>query len=62
MVVRSVRHSGLRRLIAEDNPRGIRPDLANRVRNILTVLILADDMDGFITAALPGWRVHRDYH
>ncbi len=62
MIARSVRHRGLRHLIAEDDPRGIRPDLVNRVRNILTVLILADDMDGFITAALPGWRVRRDYH
>lgn len=46
-------------MIEEDSPRGIRPDLVDRVRKILTALILADDMDGFTAGAPPGWRVHR---
>jgi proteic killer suppression protein len=29
------------------------------VRNILTVLILAEHIDGFVAQAPPGWRVHR---
>ena len=37
----------------------MRPDLADRVRKILTTLILANDMDSFIADAPPGWRVHR---
>ncbi len=41
MVVRTVRHRGLRRLIEEDNPRFLRQNLVDRVRKILTALILA---------------------
>ena len=59
MVVRSVRHRGLRRLIEEDNPRFLRQNLVDRVRKILTALILAEHIDGFIADAPPGWHVHR---
>ena len=59
MVVRSVRHRGLCRLIEEDNPRFLRQNLFDRVRKILTALILAEHIDGFIDDAPPGWRVHR---
>ena len=59
MVVRSVRHRGLRRLIEEDNPRFLQQNLVDRVRKILTALILAEHIDGFIADAPPGWCVHR---
>ena len=59
MIVRSVRHRGLRRLIEENNPRFLRQNLVDRVRKILTVLILAEHIDGFIADAPSGWRVHR---
>ena len=59
MIVRSVRHRGLRRLIEDDNPRFLRSELVDRVRKILTVLILAAHMDSFVADAPPGWRVHR---
>ena len=59
MIVRSIRHRGLRRLIENNNPRFLKPELADRVRKILTVLILAEEMESFITNAPPGWRVHR---
>ena len=59
MVVRSVRHRGLRRLIEEDNPRFLRQNLVDRVRKILTALILAEHIDGFIADAPHGWRFHR---
>ena len=59
MILHSIRHRGLRRLIENDNPRFLKPELADRVRKILTVLILAEDMDSFITNAPLGWRVHR---
>ena len=59
MIVRSVRHRGLRRLIEDDNSRFLRQTLVNRVRKILTVLILAGDIGEFITNAPSGWRVHR---
>ena len=59
MIVRSVRHRGLRRLIEEDTVRFLPPELAGRVRRILTVLLLAEDIGDFIANAPRGWRVHR---
>ena len=59
MTLRSVRHRGLRRLIESDDPRYLPPDLANRVRNIVTVLLLAEGIEEFRTHAPRGWRVHR---
>jgi hypothetical protein len=46
MRVRSVRHKGLKRLIEDDDDRGIRPDLASRVRRILAALLSAQDIGG----------------
>ena len=57
MEIRSIRHKGLRRLVEEDDTRGIRPDLTMRIRNILASLISAADMDG--VEGPPGWRIHR---
>ena len=31
----------------------------DRVRNVLTALMLAEHLEGFIADAPPGWRVHR---
>ena len=59
VIVRSVRHRGLRLLIENDNPRFLRRDLADRVRKMMTALILAERLDEFIAGAPPGWRVHR---
>lgn len=59
MIIRSVRHRGLKRLIEDNQTRGLRPDLVSRIRNILTALILADDMGVFRASAPPGWRVHQ---
>ncbi len=56
MHIRTVRHKGLRRLLEDDDPKGIRPDMAKRVRNILAALISAADMDSI--AGPPGWRIH----
>ena len=58
MLIRSIRHKGLKRLVEENNHRGIQPELINRVRDILTALILADSIDDFISTAPSGWRVH----
>ena len=59
MIIHSVRHRGLRHLLENDNSRFLSQNLVDRVRNILTVLILAEHIDGFVTQAPPGWRVHR---
>lgn len=54
-VIRSFKHRGLKRLYEHDDRRGIRPDLADTVQEILTVLDEAAtprDLD------LPGYRLH----
>ena len=57
MQIQSVRHRGLKRFIEDDDDRGIRCDLVNRVRNVLTALIAAEDMEG--VQGPPGWRIHQ---
>lgn len=57
MHIRSVQHRGLLRLIEDDDSRELRPDLVRRLRNILAVLITADDMTK--VAGPPGWRIHQ---
>ena len=57
MKIASVNHKGLKTLIEDDNGRGIAADLNNRIRNIMTVIIAADDMDG--VKGPPGWRIHQ---
>lgn len=56
MNIRSIRHRGLRRFIEDDDPRELRADLVNRTRNILSALIVADDLAG--VRGPPGWRIH----
>jgi len=48
MIVRSVRHPGLRRFLEADDHRGVRRDLVNRVRNILAALIAGENMTGVV--------------
>ena len=59
MIVRSVRHRGLRQLLERDSSRLLKQDLAERVRGIMTALALAENLEGFVREAAPGWRVHR---
>lgn len=57
MNIISIRHKGLKRLIEADDDRGIRPTISKRVRNILTALISASNMNG--VKGYPGWRIHQ---
>jgi proteic killer suppression protein len=59
VIVRSVRHRGLRELIEADSPRLLGRTLEDRVRNVLTALIVARDIQHFVQGAPRGWRVHR---
>ncbi len=59
MEIRSVRHRGLRYLIEEDRPRFVPPALVDRVRKIVTVLILAETIADFRSASPQGWRTHQ---
>ena len=42
-----------------NSSRLLKQDLVERVRGILAALVMADNMEGFIRDAAPGWRVHR---
>jgi proteic killer suppression protein len=57
MVIRSVQHRGLLRLIEQDDPRQLSADMVKRLRNILAMLISAPDMRA--VAGPPGWRIHQ---
>ena len=59
VALRSIRHRGLRQLLEHDSPRFLRKEMSDRIRKVLTVLILAEDMHQFIADAPRGWRVHR---
>ena len=54
-MIQNLRHKGLKRLFEDGDRKGIRPDLIEKVENILFVLNRAktpDDMN------LPGFRLH----
>jgi proteic killer suppression protein len=54
--IRSFIHKGLRRLYAEDNPKGVSPDTADKLRKILAFL---DDMEDLGELnSLPSWKAH----
>jgi proteic killer suppression protein len=57
MIIRTVRNKGLKRFLEADDGRGIRPELASRVRNILAALISANAIDE--VRGPPGWRNHQ---
>ena len=59
MIVRSIRHRGVRQLYENDSPRLLKQDLVERVRGVLAALVMAETMEGFVREAAPGWRVHR---
>ncbi|MFZ3235876.1 MAG: type II toxin-antitoxin system RelE/ParE family toxin [Stellaceae bacterium] len=57
MRIRTVRHRGLKRFIEDDDDRGIRRDLVNRVRRVLTAVQSAENVEEL--AGPPGWRIHQ---
>jgi proteic killer suppression protein len=54
-MIRSFRHRGLKRLYERDYHSGVRPDFANTIQEILTVL---DDAAAPQELDLPGYRLH----
>jgi proteic killer suppression protein len=56
MHIRTFRHKGLRRLYEDDDTRGFSPGVAQRVRNILSALDVAETLHQI--AKTPGWRFH----
>lgn len=60
-MIRTIRHKGLKRLFEHDDPSGVNPDHAGKLRNILAALHAAPaighmDMPGFRLHSLTGRR------
>jgi len=54
-MIRSFKHRGLKRFYERDDRSGIRPDFADTIREILTIL---DDAATPQELDLPGYRLH----
>jgi len=54
-MIRSFKHRGLKRFYERDDRSGIRPDFADTIQEILTVL---DDAAAPQELNLPGYRLH----
>ena len=50
------RHKGLRQLHADDNAKGVRPAMADKLRKLLFALETADDIEQ--VSRFPGWKLH----
>ncbi len=56
MKIRNIVHKALKRLYAEDNTKGVRPDTVDKLRKMLAFL---DDMqEPEELRALASWKVH----
>lgn len=56
-MIRNFRHKGLRRLFEQDDPRGVPPQFAKKLTNVLTFLNVAARPEE--AAPFPGFRLHR---
>ncbi|HEV2351261.1 MAG TPA: type II toxin-antitoxin system RelE/ParE family toxin [Terriglobia bacterium] len=56
MKIRNFAHKGLKGLYEEDSPKGVSPDIVDKLRKILAYL---DDMQGpEELRSLPAWKAH----
>ena len=56
MLIRSIKHRGLRRFVEDDDVRELNAELVGRIRNIIAALIVANAMSD--VSGPPGWRIH----
>lgn len=54
-MIKTFRHKGLKRLFEKDDPSGVRPDQADRIRQVLGHI---DDAVSPSRVGLPGYRLH----
>jgi proteic killer suppression protein len=50
------RHKGLRQLHDDDDPKGVPPTMADKLRKLLFALETADSLDQ--VDRFPGWKLH----
>ncbi len=56
MAIENFRHKGLERLFLQDDPRGVPPALAAKIRRVLFALAQATEISDM--GLFPGWRLH----
>ena len=56
MLIRSIKHRGLRRFVENDDPRELQAELVARIRNIIAALVVAESMGD--VSGPPAWRIH----
>ena len=56
MKIRNFTHKGLHRLYSEDNPKGVPPDIVDKLRKMLGFLDAMEDPEEL--RALTAWKVH----
>lgn len=57
MVIISVRHSKLKRFIEKNDPTGLPPAHIEKIRDILSALLIAQNIKDIPT--MPGWKLHK---
>ncbi|MBE7219219.1 MAG: type II toxin-antitoxin system RelE/ParE family toxin [Caulobacteraceae bacterium] len=57
MLIRSISHKGLRRLVEEDDRRGLDAQIAPKLRRMLSFLEDATDVKAL--ESVPVWRAHQ---
>lgn len=57
MLIRSIRHKGLRRLVESDDASGVPAAFATKLRKMITYLQDASDVSQL--SAIPSWKAHR---
>ena len=56
MHLENFRHKGLRQLYANDNPKGVQPATADKLRKLLFAIETAERLEEL--EKFPGWRLH----
>lgn len=59
MDIESVKHKSLKRLLERGEAKGLPTELSDRIIKMISVLILADDLDWFQANAPRGWHLHQ---
>jgi len=57
MDIASIKHRALKRFVEKDSTRGLNADWVERIRDIITALVLAPDVDGI--QATQGQHLHQ---
>ena len=56
MNIRNSRHKGLKRFIEKDDPSGLPAAKVEKIRDIITALLVAETVEDI--PALLGWKLH----